>query len=317
MRFTIVGAGAIGGILATHLARIGDVAVVARGSHLEVLQTRGLAFAALDGSISQTHPAAAADPADLPAADITFVTVKAHAVLGLADKIRRSLAPDGLAVFVQNGIPWWYLRELLGRDRTLLDPEGRLAVAFPRCAAGIASYGGQVLAPGTVRQSGGGQLQLGLSSGNIDARLERVVSGLNSVGLKCQLASNVPLTIWRKLTVNVALNGVAVLTRKGILDLLNSPGSVEKIQSVAEEIADVARTLGFSVGLDVEMQRSITSANQKSSTLLDLEAGRPIEFDALFGAPLLIADWLGLHTPELRELARNVRAAVQSTQLSV
>ena len=76
--FAVVGAGAVGGYYAARLAAAGhDVAVVARGAHLEAIRTRGLWVWSPLGDLV-VHPRASADPADLGPADVVLYAVKTY-----------------------------------------------------------------------------------------------------------------------------------------------------------------------------------------------------------------------------------------------
>jgi 2-dehydropantoate 2-reductase len=145
MRIIVFGAGAIGGTIAARLALAGEeVAVVARGAHLATVIERGLLYEAPDGSRTPIRLEAA--ERGLAPGDAVLVTLKSYALPGAAPAIARLVAPGGLAVFLQNGLPWWYFRDLDGpfRDRLLptLDPGGTLAAAVPRgaLAGGIVSF---------------------------------------------------------------------------------------------------------------------------------------------------------------------------------
>src|SRR5947209_9534591 len=108
MKVCVYGAGAIGGHLAARLAKGGaEVAVVARGPHLEAIRAHGIRVHAPDGEM-RAAVRASADPAELGAQDAIIVTVKAPALPAVAAGIGPLLGPDTPVVFAMNGIPWFY-----------------------------------------------------------------------------------------------------------------------------------------------------------------------------------------------------------------
>jgi 2-dehydropantoate 2-reductase len=159
LRYTVFGAGAVGGVIAAHLAQRDAVSVVARGAHLEAIRRNGLRFRDLEGVWREANVAAASDADDLEPADIVLVTLKAQFVATLAGEIDAARKPGGLVVFIQNGLPWW-----VGPDAGL-DAGQRLHDIFLNCAAGVVYFGATIPADGAVAQTAPGKLLLGPALG--------------------------------------------------------------------------------------------------------------------------------------------------------
>ena len=156
MRVCVYGAGAIGGHLATRLARGGaQVSVIARGPHLAAIQANGLTVHAVDGT-HQTNMKAADDPTTLGPQDAVFVTVKAPALPQVAAGIAPLLGPDTPVVFVMNGIPWWYCLGLGGPHNNQrlprIDPDDLLfrTIGAHRTMGGVVYSASAVVAPGVI-----------------------------------------------------------------------------------------------------------------------------------------------------------------------
>ncbi|MYB29314.1 MAG: oxidoreductase, partial [Acidimicrobiaceae bacterium] len=112
MRICVVGAGAIGGMMAARLAVAGhDVSVIARGEHLDAIRHQGLKLVEMDGSTTVAAGIAASDDfGALGAHDAVILALKAHQIAAVADDLGR-LCDDGtMIVPVQNGIGWWYFQ---------------------------------------------------------------------------------------------------------------------------------------------------------------------------------------------------------------
>ena len=108
MKICIVGAGAIGGMLAVRLADSGaNVSVVARGTQLAAIRESGLTLIEADGSRRHATIAADRDMAALGPQDAIILAVKAHQLADACEGVAHALAPDGFVVTAQTGVPWW------------------------------------------------------------------------------------------------------------------------------------------------------------------------------------------------------------------
>ncbi len=109
MRYVILGAGAIGGAIGGKLARNGgDVALIARGPHLEAMSRRGLELRDPD-STESLRLAVAGSSAELgiEAGDCVIVATKTQHSQGVLDELRAAAGADSDAISVvcaQNGV---------------------------------------------------------------------------------------------------------------------------------------------------------------------------------------------------------------------
>jgi pyrroline-5-carboxylate reductase len=117
MKICIFGAGAIGGYMGAKLAQAGaDVSLVARGPHLAAMKENGLRL--IEGTRRRTVAVTASDnPADLGPQDYVIVTLKAHSVPPVVEKMQPLIGPDTTIVSGVNGVPWWYFHKIGGRWR--------------------------------------------------------------------------------------------------------------------------------------------------------------------------------------------------------
>ncbi len=130
MKICIFGAGAIGGYLGMQLVEAGnEVTLIARGPHLQAMRENGLTL--LIGDEKKTARVACTDdPAEVDQQDYVIITLKAHSVTPIVERITPLLGPDTAVVTAQNGILWWYFHQLEGpwENHRLesADPEGRI-----------------------------------------------------------------------------------------------------------------------------------------------------------------------------------------------
>ncbi len=134
MRICVVGAGAIGGMLATKLALAGHpVTVIDLGAHLAAIRANGLTLVNEDGSQQTAQVKAVERATDAGPQDLVILAVKAHFLEQVVRDLDAMLEPATMIMTVQNGLPWWYFQKHGGphdgHKLESLDPSG---VADPR-----------------------------------------------------------------------------------------------------------------------------------------------------------------------------------------
>ena len=307
MRVCVYGAGAIGGYLATLLARAGcEVSAIARGPHLRAIQERGLTLQ-LSGQRLRERIAATDDPRELPPQDYVIVTLKAHAIASAAAAMQPLLGPQTAVVSAANGLPWWYFHKLDSpfAERALrsVDPHGRIwREVGPHRAIGCVVYPAcEVAAPGVVRHLSGNKLIVGEPSGEHTPRAAALAAALREAGMKAPLRTRVRDEIWVKLWGNVAFNPLSALTGATLDALATTPGTHAIARDMMLETQAVGEAFGARFGVDVE-QRIDAAGNvgaHRTSMLQDLELGRPLENEAMVGAVQELAQLASLATPTL------------------
>ena len=307
MRLCIFGAGAIGGHLAGRLAKGGaDLSVVARGAHLAAIRERGLLVRAADGEI-QVRPKASDDPAALGPQDAVIVCTKVPALGSVARAIGPLLGPETPVVFVTNGIPWWYFAAHGGPEEGQrvpeADPDGSVWERIgPRRAIGGVIYSAcHVPEPGVIEvTSKGSKLILGEPDGSRSDRATALAGAFKAGGLPCSVSEKIRTEVWGKLLNNLSNGPICLLTRRDMRDTFRDAAVREAAVQVVREGMAIAASLGRPVGGTPE-ERVTLSADipHKPSILQDLEAGRPMEVDALFQVVLRLARERGVPAPTL------------------
>ena len=322
MKVCVFGAGAIGGHLAARLARGGaEVSVIARGAHLAAMQANGLTVHAHDG----THVVpvrASADPAELGPQDAVVVTVKAPALPAVAAGIGPLLGPDTPVAFVMNGIPWWYFLAgdvpMAGLRLPEIDPDGVLerSIGIRRTIGGVVYSATEVIAPGVVRSEHGNiRVILGEPDGSVSDRAKALSGVLEAGGMPSPVTPDIRAAVWAKLLGNLSSGPICALTRRGVRDSLADPELRAIARTVAEEGRGIAASLGIAIPDDVIDRVAASNMQHKPSILQDLELGRPMEIDALFGLPLKLAGLTGARVPNLSLLVALVKQAARGEGL--
>ena len=318
----ILGAGAIGGFLGARLARAGvDVVLIARGPHLKAMQESGLRV--IDREGDWTVRVDATDDFDaMRDAQAVFVTVKAHSLPPVAGRLAANLGDETAVISAQNGIPWWYFQrhggELEGIHLETVDPGGLVARAIdPRRVIGCIVYPAtSLVGPGVVRHVEGERFSLGELDGSQSPRCIELSQALVSAGLKAPVQTKIRSELWLKLLGNAVFNPLSALTRATLGDIAASPLVAEVVRASMEEVDAVARRLGIEiqVSIDQRIKGAARVGDHKTSMLQDLEAGRPMETDALTGSVVELGDRLGIPVPHLRTLYASVKL-LQATSL--
>jgi 2-dehydropantoate 2-reductase len=321
MKIVIAGAGAIGGYIGARLAQAGaDVVLFARGPHLQAMQTRGLRVLSADGDF-EVRPLVTGDLVSIGPADVVFLGVKAHALTTLAPTLFPLFGPDTVVVSTQNGIPWWYFQGLSGEFEgwrlERIDPGGVIAAAIePRRVIGsLAYFATDVVEPGVIRHNEGNRISFGEPDGSRSDRVRRIAEALIAAGFRCPISTRFRHEIWVKLLGNISFNPVSALTRGTLEEMVRQPDTNRLIRDVMTEAESVANRLGIEIpiSIDQRMAGGEKAGAHKTSMLQDLEAGRPMEIEAIAGATLELGERLGVPMPATRAVYACVKLLDRKT----
>jgi 2-dehydropantoate 2-reductase len=317
MRIVIAGAGAIGGYIGARLAKAGaDVVLFARGPHLQAMHERGLrVLSEEDGDfeVKLVPPGRGGaqltgDLAAIGTADVVFLGVKAHALTALAPSVPQLFGPDTVVVSTQNGIPWWYFQNVGGELDNLrlerVDPGGVIAGAIePRRVVGsLAYFATDIVEPGVIRHIEGNRLSFGEPDGSKSDRARKIAEALIAAGFRCPVTTRFRHEIWVKLLGNVAFNPISALTLGTLEELVRHSDTNQVVREIMKETEAVAGRLGIElpISIDQRMAGAEKVGAHKTSMLQDLEAGRPMEIEAVVGAVVELGDRLGVPMPSTR-----------------
>jgi 2-dehydropantoate 2-reductase len=307
MKVCIFGAGAIGGHLAGRLAKGGaELSIVARGAQLTAIRERGLTVRAADGDI-EVRPRAAADPAELGPQDAVLVCTKVPALGSVARAIGPLLGPDTPVVFVTNGIPWWYYANHGGPEEGRRVPEADPGDVVWNTVGPARAIGGVIYSacaqpePGVAQVvSATSKLILGEPDNSRSDRAVALAALFKAGGLPCSVSEKIRVEVWAKLLNNLLSGPICSLNRRTMRDSLADPVVRAAATQLVEEGMAIARAMGQPVpGGSAERIEQAAGIDHKPSILQDLEAGRPMEVDALFQVPLRLAREKGVPAPML------------------
>jgi 2-dehydropantoate 2-reductase len=308
VRFTVLGAGAIGGYVGACFARAGhEVTLIARGAHLAAIREQGIRVQSPDGDFAE-HPQATDDIGAVAAADVVFLGLKAYSLPEVAAALQHALRPGIPVLAAQNGIPWWYFQRLPGPHRDLViesvDPAGAVSKAIdPVSVVGCVVYcATELTEPGVIRHVEGKRFSIGEPDETVTERCREISGAFRAAGLKAPVAAQLRSQIWLKMVGNVSLNPVTALLGATLGDLGRSPAALRLVRAIMEESAGVATALGIElpIAIDRRLEAAVEVGEHRSSMLQDRLAGKPLEIDCLTGALIEIAALVGVDVPQTR-----------------
>jgi 2-dehydropantoate 2-reductase len=302
MKICVFGAGAVGGHIAARLAAKGhDVSVVARGAHLQKMQTDGIKLLhgeeTIHGKVRTTHPGKQ---------DFVIVALKANLLDTFADAAAPLLGPDTAVVFAQNGIPWWYGMKARSPDLSMLDPGKKLArtIDAKRVIGAVVYSANEVTEPGVIMNHVPGNNMLIV--GEFDDRETSRITGLRKIleesGMSSPPAPDIRAVIWSKLIQNLATAPLSTLTGATVAQVRADPGLTNVSKRIAEEARAIAAAYGINLALVPQRPgggQSSGMPHHKPSMLQDYERGRPMEVASLLLVPLAFAREAGVPAPAL------------------
>ena len=318
MRLCVVGAGAIGGIIAVRLALAGEeVTVVVRDpARRSTITQEGFALVEASGEQYVAHGLRAVGTlAEAGPAEVVILAVKAHQIAALAPGIGSLLAPETTVVTLQNGIPWWYFAgaggPYEGRSLLALDPEGTIAQAIPseRIVGCVAYVAGELAGPATVRHGGGNRLPLGELDGSTRARSTQLSATLAHAGFEAPVLGDIRAELWYKLWGNACFNPLGALTHATIGEICSYPPTRALVLAMMEELKALAAALGIRFRQTVLERLAIADriARHRPSMAQDVEAGRALEADALTSAIVELGALTGTPLPHLEAVHASLK----------
>lgn len=292
----VVGSGSVGGYYGARLASVAEVSFLMRRD-LAAVRERGLIVRSIAGDLRLDPARAFATTAEIGPVDLVVIAIKATANEALPDLIAPLLKPGTVLLTLQNG----------------LGNEAFLGCHFP----GHPVLGGLCFVcinrgePGVIHHLAHGRVEMGAFSH--PEYLAPVAGLFVRAGLDCRVLPDLGLARWRKLVWNVPFNGLAIAA--GGLDtrrILADPALLARTRALMDEVVAVAAALGHSIAPafpEANIQGTLEMGPYQPSSLVDFLAGRAVEVEAIWGAPLREAKRLGVPAPELESLHHEICAA--------
>jgi ketopantoate reductase len=309
MKICVVGAGAIGGLMAAKLANAGnDVTVVDMGTHLAAIRDHGLKLVWEDGTELITKVKAVSSAAEAGPQDLVVLAVKAHFLDKVARDVKHLIQDDTMIVTVQNGIPWWYFQRHGGPHDGVqlksLDPSGLLRRNIPseRILGCVVYPAASVAEPGVIHHVEGDRFPVGELDGTTTERVQLLHDALVAAGLRSRILDDIRSEIWLKAWGNLSFNPISALTHATLVDICEFPETRELAADMMTEAQEIAEKLGITFRHTIEKRiaGAASVGKHKTSMLQDVEAGRSLETEALIGAILEMGQLTETPAPSIK-----------------
>ncbi|MBZ5601061.1 MAG: 2-dehydropantoate 2-reductase [Acidobacteriia bacterium] len=315
MKYLIAGAGAIGGYIGAKMSQAGyDVTLFARGPHLAAMQQHGLKIIGETENFT-AHPRIIGDLKDSGPFDVIFLGVKAHGLTQLAPQLKALITDTTTVVGTQNGIPFWFFPD---QPLERVDPGGIVSASIPykNVLASIVYFATDIAEPGVIRHNEGNRISLGEPDGSRSDRARAVAEALIKSGLRAPITARIKHEIFVKILGNVAFNPLSALTRATLAQMVRDSEVCTIVRNIMTEAEAVAAKLGMElpVSIDQRIAGAEKVGEHKTSMLQDLEAGRPMEIEAIAGAVVELGDRLGVPMPHTKTVYAATRLLDQTAR---
>ncbi len=307
MKIAIIGAGAVGSVVAGVLARGGlDVRLIERNAKTVAhIAAHGLRLEGVRGSYVVRLPIHR-DAPTADSVDLAVFCVKAYDTAAAAEQHAALCAGGALAMSLQNGV---------GNVESLAARYGD-----ERLLAGSTTLAAHVLAPGVVQHAADGETVIGEARGGLTPRLREIAAAWTAAGLPARAVGDIREALWAKLCVNAAINPVAALLGVRNGELARAASLRPLLEDVVREAVAAAAALGVTLDAAAVIARLwqviADTRDIRASMLGDLAAGGRTEIDAINGAVAAVGRARGLPTPVNDALTRLVQAAVERSRAS-
>lgn len=299
LRYAIIGTGALGGFYGGRLARAGcDVHFLLHGDY-EHVREHGLRVDSVEGDFALPRVNAYGRAEDMPRCDVVAVALKTTSNDLLAQLLPPVLADGGVVLVLQNGLG--------------VEEQAAAIVGADRVMGGLCFLCSIKAGPGHIRHIDYGYITLAEydaagGPGGVTPRMQAIAADFQAAGIRVQCADDLVLARWKKLIWNVPFNGLSVLldaTTDRIMADEHSRLLTEELmrEVAAAALAAAGRTIPEQF-METLLADTAKMAPYSPSMLLDRRAGRPMEIEAIFGAPARAAAAAGKPARKIETLYR-------------
>lgn len=287
MRVAVMGAGAVGGYFGARLAAASnDVAFIARGLQLAAMRQQGLTLESPQGNLHIRDALFTDNLSQVGIVDLVLFCVKSYDTDATAAKLASLIGDRTIILSLQNGVDNAdKIAQRWGHQRTL---------------AGVVYIGSQLLQPGKIKHSSGGRIVFGELDGQVHESTQAVERLLSSARISCEVSKAIRNIQWRKLLWNAPFCAISCLTRATVKEIVESDSLTKLALDCMTEVREAAKTqtIELDPGLfDETLNFSKSLGDFKPSMLQDLEAGKPLEYEAFNGIVVQLLRRTGKEAP--------------------
>jgi 2-dehydropantoate 2-reductase len=287
MRIAVMGAGAVGAYFGAKLSASGhNAAFLARGAHLDALRREGLRVDSPGGNLHIQNALFTNDPGEIAVVDLILFCVKSYDTYAAVGALAPMIGSATTILSLQNGV----------------DNADKIAARWGerRALAGVVYLGSQLVGPGTIKHSAGGRIVFGEMNGSVGDTTQSIERALTAAQIPCEISKDIRKAQWRKLLWNAPFCAISCLTRATVREVIESESLRKLAVDCMAEVTQAARTQGVDLEpelIDETLNFSKTLGDFKPSMLQDLEARKPLEYEAFNGIVVKLLQQAGNDAP--------------------
>jgi 2-dehydropantoate 2-reductase len=287
VRVAVMGTGAVGGYFgATLAAASNDVAFIARGPHLAAMRQQGLTLESPQGNLHIRDALFTDDLSQVGVVDVVLFCVKSYDTDATVANLTSLIGGRTIILSLQNGVDNAdKIAQRWGHQRTL---------------AGVVYIGSQLLQPGKIKHSSGGRIVFGELDGQVHETTQAVERLLSSARISCEVSRAIRNIQWRKLLWNAPFCAISCLTHSNVKEIVESDSLTKLALDCMAEVREAAKAQAIDLDpalFDETLNFSKSLGDFKPSMLQDLEAGKPLEYEAFNGIVVELLGRTGKEAP--------------------
>jgi 2-dehydropantoate 2-reductase len=288
MRVAVIGAGGVGGYYGGMLARSGvDVTFIARGTQLEAIRSNGLTVKTTHVGEFTVPVQATSDPNAVGPVELVLVCVKTYDTDTAVQMLTPLIHADTIVMSLQNGAE---KEERIGR-----------VVGNEHVLGALTYVSSRVESPGVIHQSWVQKLAFGELNGQASARTQHLLRLFERAEIAAEVAPDIHVAMWGKLLGVSAFTAVCCVTRLPGAAITSYPETSALFWGAMEEGLAVARASGVAMPDNfLDQSRGIVAGinpMMRPSMYYDLEAGKPLELEAMVGVVVRLGEKHEVSTP--------------------
>jgi len=301
LRYAILGTGALGGFYGARLQRAGaEVHYLLRSDYTQVRE-QGLVIESPDGDFALSQVFAYDQVTAMPPCEVVVLALKTTQNHLLKHLLPPVLANDGVVLVLQNGLGVEaQAAEIVGGDRVL---GGLCFLCANKAGPGhIRHLDYKKIAIGEYRADG--------SAGGISERMGAIAQDFEDAGIPIEQAADLVLARWKKLVWNIPFNGLSVILNATTDAMMADNQALTLTTQLMQEVTQGAAAQGRTVPaefLQTMLDHTAAMKPYRTSMKIDYDERRPLEVEAMYGAPLRAAAAAGVALPRIETLYQQLK----------
>ncbi|MFH5831354.1 ketopantoate reductase family protein [Halalkalibaculum sp. DA3122] len=278
-KIMVMGAGAVGAYFGARIQQSSnaEVAFIARGAHLEAIQTHGIRVESPEGD-ARVKVDAFESPTEAGTPDLVLFTVKSYDTEAAIEDLKPVVSEHTQILTIQNGIEnYEKLRQAFGSDRVI---------------QGFCRIGASITEPGVIRHISLGSVVVGEPDGSRTDRLQALEGLFENTHIQFTISDDIWHEVWVKFTWNSIFNMMTAVGEVTVDKLFVEPESEQLCYNLFDEIRQVAKREGIELNEQdreriIEQSRALEGFT--TSTYNDRKSGKKLEYEAFTGAIVRLA----------------------------